>query len=70
MIIFSTVLALTFLLAGITRVGATTASLISTLEPLFTVVLAILLLQESLSGVQFVGGALILAAVIGLNLSS
>jgi drug/metabolite transporter (DMT)-like permease len=68
MVVLSTVMALTFLLAGITQVGATTASLISTLEPLFTVVLSILLLHESLSLVQFIGGTLILTAVIGLNL--
>jgi drug/metabolite transporter (DMT)-like permease len=50
--------------AGARRVGAAQAALLSTVEPLWTVVLAGLLLGESLTSIQVVGGALILAGVI------
>jgi drug/metabolite transporter (DMT)-like permease len=68
MIFISTIMALGTLLAGLQLVGPTTASLLSTLEPVFTIILAILLLGESLSGRQFIGGGLILAAVLLLTL--
>jgi drug/metabolite transporter (DMT)-like permease len=63
----STVLAMVTFLAGVARVGPTNASLLSTLEPVVSVILAMLLLGESLAPVQAVGGALILAAVLALT---
>ena len=69
MIFLSTILALGTFLAGIERVGPTTASLLSTLEPVFTVLLAIILLNERLDLSQFVGGFLIFAAVLLLSLA-
>jgi len=50
--------------AGAQRVGAAQASLISTVEPLWTIVAASLLLGERLAPIQWVGGALILVGVL------
>lgn len=61
--LLSTVAAITLFFAGLARIGATRASTLSTVEPLFTVLLAALVLQESLAPIQLIGGALILAAV-------
>jgi drug/metabolite transporter (DMT)-like permease len=68
-VLFSTIMALGTFLAGMRRVGPTTASLLSTLEPVFTVVLALLFLDEHLSFIQMFGGTLVLAAVILLTLT-
>jgi drug/metabolite transporter (DMT)-like permease len=68
MVILSTIMALGTFLAGMRRVGPTAASLLSTLEPVFTVILAILFLRESLAAPQLLGGVLVLAAVILLSL--
>jgi drug/metabolite transporter (DMT)-like permease len=65
--LIATVLAMVTLLAGIARIGPTSASLLSTLEPAVTVVLAVLLLGEALSPLQAAGGALILSAVFVLT---
>ena len=53
---------LTFL-AGLERIGPTNAALLSTLEPAVTVLLAAVLLGETLKPLSLVGGALILIAV-------
>ncbi len=50
--------------AGTQRVGAAQASLISTIEPLWTIAAAAVLYGERLRPVQLAGGALILAAVV------
>ncbi len=55
--------------AGLRRLGPTSASVISTFEPVVTVGLATWLLGESLAGVQVIGASLVLAAVIWLALS-
>jgi len=64
--IVSTVVAIITFFAGLKRVGAATASIASTLEPVVTVILAWLILGETLSPIQLVGGALILASAIWL----
>lgn len=63
-ILFGTVLPLTLFLAGMARVGPTTASLLSTLEPVFTVVMGSAFLAESLSPSQGMGGVLVVAAAV------
>jgi drug/metabolite transporter (DMT)-like permease len=63
----STVLALGLFLAGLRRVGPTTASILATVEPLMTVLLAFLVFGEALGAVQLAGAALVLAAVLALN---
>ena len=64
LIVIGTVLPVTLFLAGVGRVGPTGASLLSTLEPVFTVALGAVVLGESLVPVQWIGGGLILAASI------
>jgi drug/metabolite transporter (DMT)-like permease len=65
--LISTVLALATFLAGIERIGPSSASLLSTLEPVVSVILAVLVLEESLNPLQAAGGVLILAAVLALT---
>jgi drug/metabolite transporter (DMT)-like permease len=60
----STFLAIQGFYAGAQRIGAAQAALLSTIEPVWTITLAALLLHESLSPIQFAGGALILVAVV------
>jgi drug/metabolite transporter (DMT)-like permease len=62
--VIPTVLAMVSFFAGLARIGPTDASMLSTLEPIVTVLLATVLLGESLGGLQYVGGALILSAVL------
>jgi drug/metabolite transporter (DMT)-like permease len=63
----STVVAMLAFFAGLQRVGPATASIASTLEPVVTVVLAWLLLGETLSPLQVVGGALVLSSAVWLS---
>jgi drug/metabolite transporter (DMT)-like permease len=65
--VVSTVGAVSLFFAGLTRVGPTTASILSTAEPVTTVILAFLAFGESLSPVQLGGGALVLGAVLVLS---
>ncbi|HET9770436.1 MAG TPA: DMT family transporter [Acidimicrobiia bacterium] len=58
-----TVVPMTALFFGIKRVGAPTASIVSTFEPVVTVLLAVLLLGETLSLVEASGAACVLLAV-------
>lgn len=64
--IFSTLLAILGFFKGMEKLGATDASTLSTLEPLVTLALAALVLDERISLWQMAGGSLILAAVIYL----
>jgi drug/metabolite transporter (DMT)-like permease len=63
----STVASISLFFAGLRRVGPTTASILATVEPLVTVLLAFLAFGERLGPVQLVGGALVLAAVAALH---
>jgi len=60
----STAAAITLFFAGLERIGPTRASTLSIVEPLVTVTLAAIVLGEAIAPMQFMGGALILAAVI------
>jgi drug/metabolite transporter (DMT)-like permease len=66
--VVSTVLAMLAFFAGLRRTGPSTAAIVSTFEPVVTTALASLTLGESLSGVQLVGGVLVLASVVVLQL--
>jgi drug/metabolite transporter (DMT)-like permease len=66
-VVVSTVGAVGLLFAGIRRVGPTAASILSTSEPLVTVLLAFLAFGESLGALQLAGGALVLAAAVVLS---
>jgi drug/metabolite transporter (DMT)-like permease len=57
-----TVLAISTFFAGMARVGPSTASILSTFEPVVTVALAYLAFSERLTLVQVAGAALVLAA--------
>ena len=63
----STVVAILTFFAGLQRLGAGRASMLSTLEPVVTVLLAAMLLGETLTAAQLGGGALILAGVVWLS---
>ncbi len=65
--LISTVLAFTTFFAGLKRIGPTSASTLSTFEPIVAVALAAIVLGESITPVQALGGALILTAVIILS---
>lgn len=60
----ATVLAIVAFFAGMARVGPTDASTLSSVEPAVTVLLAAVVLGESLTPLRFAGGALILVAVV------
>jgi drug/metabolite transporter (DMT)-like permease len=62
----STVAAVSLFFAGLKRVGPTTASILSTVEPVVTVLLAFLVFGELLGGLQLLGGALVITAVLVL----
>jgi drug/metabolite transporter (DMT)-like permease len=50
--------------AGARRIGAAQASLVSTIEPVYTITLAALLLGEVLTPVQLLGGLLVIIGVV------
>lgn len=62
--LFASVLPFTTLYAGMKRVGASQASILSTSELVFTIVLAALFLDEKLTPIQIVGSGLVLGSVL------
>jgi drug/metabolite transporter (DMT)-like permease len=62
--VVSTAIALQTFYAGARRIGAAQASLVSTVEPIYTIVLASLLFGERLTPVQLAGGALVIIGVV------
>jgi drug/metabolite transporter (DMT)-like permease len=67
--LIATVVAVVSFLAGLKLIGPTDASMLSTLEPVVTVLLAALLFGEILRPVSLLGGGLILVAVFLLTRS-
>jgi drug/metabolite transporter (DMT)-like permease len=67
MILFSTLIAVVAFLAGLERVGPTSAAMLSTLEPVVTVALAAWMFGERLTPLVLVGGGCILLSVILLT---
>lgn len=59
----STALAIVTFFAGLKRIDPANASMISTLEPVVTVVLAVIVLGEAITIPKILGGMMILAAV-------
>lgn len=59
-----TLVAASAFLAGLSRVGPTRASIVSTLEPATTALLAAVFLGEELSASRLVGGAVVLCAAV------
>jgi drug/metabolite transporter (DMT)-like permease len=68
--VVSTVGAISLFFAGLKRVGPTMAAILSTAEPVVTVVLAFLLFGEGLGPMQLIGGLLVLAATPTARLSA
>jgi drug/metabolite transporter (DMT)-like permease len=66
--LISTVGAIVLFFAGLSRVGPSTASILSTFEPIVTVGLAAVVFAERLSGPQLLGAGLVLGAVLLLQL--
>jgi drug/metabolite transporter (DMT)-like permease len=62
--VISTFVAIQTFSAGSRRIGAAQASLISTVEPVWTISLAALLLGERLGPIQLAGGALVIGGVV------
>jgi drug/metabolite transporter (DMT)-like permease len=67
-VIVSVVLPIALFYTGVQMVGAGAASILGVGEPLAGVLLAYAVLSESLTGLQLVGGLLIVAAVVLLSL--
>ncbi|CAN5894893.1 EamA family transporter [soil metagenome] len=65
--VVSTALPITLFLVGIRHIGAGRAAVLSTLEPVVTVLLAALLLDERIGPVQYAGGALIVTGILWLR---
>jgi drug/metabolite transporter (DMT)-like permease len=65
--VVSTVGAVGLFFAGLRRAGPTSASILATVEPLVTVLLAFLVFGETLTVVQLIGGTLVLSAVLVLQ---
>jgi drug/metabolite transporter (DMT)-like permease len=66
--IVATLIAASLFLAGLARVGPTRASIVSTLEPATTAVLAAAVLGEGLSALRLLGGVVVLAAAVLVSL--
>lgn len=66
----ATVLPITSLFSSMKRIGATNASLISTVEPVMTVLLSALILGEKLTANRIWGGLFIIGGVVTLRLFS
>jgi drug/metabolite transporter (DMT)-like permease len=65
--VVSTVAAISLFFAGLRRVGPTTAAILSTVEPVVTVVLAVMVFGDMLAAAQVFGGALVLGGVLVLR---
>ena len=62
--LFATALAMQSFYAGARRIGAAQASLVSTVEPIYTITLAAILLHESLTPIQLLGGIMVIMGVV------
>jgi drug/metabolite transporter (DMT)-like permease len=64
--VVSTVVAVSLFFAGLKRVGPSSAAILSTAEPVVTVILAFLVFGEVLGPLQLLGGMLVIVAVLVL----
>jgi len=60
---FNTLMAVLFFLKGLQQIGATRATLISTAEPVFCLILAYLILSETLTLKEIIGSGMVLASM-------
>jgi drug/metabolite transporter (DMT)-like permease len=68
LVVISTIVAITTFFLGLELVGPSTASIVSAIEPAATVALAAAIFGETLGALQLLGGALVLSAVVLLQL--
>jgi drug/metabolite transporter (DMT)-like permease len=66
--LLATIVGIVGFFAGMSRIGAINASIISTLEPVITVLLSVALLHEKITPLQVGGGVLILGSILFLQL--
>ena len=66
--VISTVVSISTLFTGIKLLGAATASVLSTLEPVVTIALSFVILQQQITQMQLLGGGLIVLAVLLITL--
>ncbi len=64
MAVFNTLLAVLFFLKGVQNIGAARATLISTAEPVFCVMMAFLILGETLTRVEVIGSVMVFASML------
>ncbi len=64
MAVFNTLLAVLFFLKGVQKIGASRASLISTAEPVFCLLLAFIILRESLTPPELTGSVLVFTSML------
>jgi len=64
MAVFNTLLAVLFFLKGVQNIGAARATLISTAEPVFCVMMAFLILGETLTGIEVIGSVMVFASML------
>jgi drug/metabolite transporter (DMT)-like permease len=69
-VLIPTFAAVVLYLQGIRGLGPSQAAVVSTLEPLFTIVLAWFVLHQTLSFVQILGAVLVLGGVVASELST
>lgn len=68
LVVFSTIVSILTFAMGLKLLGATAASIISALEPVFTVAIAYLLFSENLNFIQILGGLLIVLSIVVIDL--
>ncbi|MEA4924125.1 MAG: DMT family transporter [Syntrophomonadaceae bacterium] len=64
MAVFNTLLAVLLFLKGVQNIGAARATLISTAEPVFCLLMAYLILGETLSGLEVTGALMVFASMM------
>lgn len=68
MVLFSTILAMFTLFAGMNITGPVKASILSMIEPFITAIFSTLLLNEKIAVTQIIGGCIVLAGAISVVL--
>ncbi len=67
--VFGTTAPFLFSVAGLTRLEASTYSVITTIEPVLGIIVAVLFLGESMSATRLIGAALVIGALVGFSVS-
>lgn len=67
LVLCTSIIGMVFFLSGIKRIGASRAAIVSSMEPVFTIILAFFLLGEQMTSLQLVGAAIILLGILLLQ---